>query len=158
MSDLPDTVRERILAARVVLIIAASLLVISQFFPLDFNPSQPGWTYWSLSFKLLIDAFDPAGTTVITPSPFFFLAVFICDTAFAILALAAPWMIGFLHRANPLLWTIRVILVGGCGYLAWSCISYAPPQFGRSAFLSVLAFAMETLGFFLIPPRSIKVP
>ncbi|MGC4013326.1 MAG: hypothetical protein QM755_02240 [Luteolibacter sp.] len=153
-----DRSPKRLRAARIVLGMAAVLLVVLQFSSTRFMDATV-WFYevwlwmWDELRGVVHGSFE-------LPMLLFF-GVIIFSHLFI---LSQPFMVGFYSRARALLWVARLIAIAPwgwlivCGYLG-DLMRIFEGEMPDLLFLLILAiFALVPVGLFLIPARGVSLP
>ena len=64
---------------------------------------------------------------------------------------AMPFFAGFLSRAKPLLWVVRVLAIGVAGWMQWQQVRFLGLRMGPGAYSLTGGLWLMVAGFFLIP-------
>lgn len=103
----------------VMLLLAAALLVAAQFLPTDGDTVEPFFKSW----KDYWPDVDHIRTCASRNTHIQNLLTQIGFLMYWLLVLAMPWMVGWLRRMAPLLWSMRLLSLGMAGYLGWKGMS-----------------------------------
>ena len=142
------TFQQRTRAARLVLLLAFGLLLLSQVMPLEGSGSVPTYAIWVILGTLAWQSLHSGtiGSGLLPLFAYGFLFLFIA---------AGPFIVTFLTKARPLLWVARLMVVGLVGFFLKEDLLYQlarEPQTGGN--FIVYAVFLQIPGLLLIPGRT----
>jgi hypothetical protein len=121
---------------------ALLLLLASQFFPYAYYEERLGW------YALGLKEEAQWGWAAVTDGYADPLAIseWLAALFYLVVLTTSPWLVGFLGRTLPLLWTLRILMIAMVGIMAWTVKSLADEQRLSEKAMMDLVKNLPTLG------------